>query len=805
MGRSLRHFAKGPDSVLLYGRSLGSLLLAGGVCTLLAGCLSGNPTYFPYLFPGGGAGRSHAKPLGNGYFADFDPHSKRLEVRPEQTTVPLRGTQVVIATVYDENGQPRRARRVEWMIEGPGTIVEVDESGYLSDRGLKVDNKYGYSYTDYREHTITRGNRDPDDDFEIGPGQTYCIITSAVPGETNVIAYAPGIADWEGNKKFVKLNFIDARLQFPAPVSARAGGEYVFSTKINRVADTDPKAFRIRYRIIDGPPAALTTTSGGPVESVTESTAAPSADGTAKVRINQPTAAVGTNRVAIEVIKADPADPAKFTVVSRTETKITWQSPEVGVTVDAGKVTPVNQDFLVTYAVASKGGVDTQDITLNATVPAGMQLMKTEPRATVDGDTLIWTLPGLAAGRQQTVQATYRPTRLGNATVTADVRTLDGLTARGSNVVQVAEGKLSLALEGPTSGVVGEVLPFKMIVTNTGTGPLEKVMVRGRVEEGLETGPSSDVVNEAIDYLDAGASRTIQMPVTAKRGGTFQIQAGAIADGNVRAAPRTANVTIQEALLSVTAHGLNRAYVGQEVSWELVVRNQGDVAMGNVTVKATLPPEISFVSATDKGQGAGKDTVWKIGGLAARQERKLTITGRCEKRIEKATLTATVSGEPTAAKDGTVRPVSLVRPITGTKPAEASVQILGVPAIQVNIRESADPVNVGQTTTYTVRVKNVGTQEAAKVDIFIDVPEQLRAVRASGAGAQGKIDGRQVRFPVIQTLAPGAEAVFTVETEGQTPGNARFQVEVVSSSLRQPVRAEEPTRVLGRESKPDNR
>jgi len=36
----------------------------------------------------------------------------------------------------------RRSRRVEWMIEGPGNIVEVDESGFYPGRGRKIDNTY---------------------------------------------------------------------------------------------------------------------------------------------------------------------------------------------------------------------------------------------------------------------------------------------------------------------------------------------------------------------------------------------------------------------------------------------------------------------------------------------------------------------------------------------------------------------------------------------------------------------------------------------------------------------------------------
>src|SRR5262249_30984111 len=138
------------------------IALAAGCC-LLSGCfgLSQNPSYFPYLLPTGDIIRTHAKPLGHGYYTNFDPHAVRLEVRPLESANPVRTQHVLIATIYDEKGVPRRDRRVEWMVEGVGNIVEVDESGVLPGRGYKVDNKYAVSYTDYHEHLITRGNANP--------------------------------------------------------------------------------------------------------------------------------------------------------------------------------------------------------------------------------------------------------------------------------------------------------------------------------------------------------------------------------------------------------------------------------------------------------------------------------------------------------------------------------------------------------------------------------------------------------------------------------------------------------------------
>src|SRR5438105_3267251 len=106
------------------------VLLAAGL-GLLAGCFGGaqNPSYFPHLLPTEDIIRTHAKPPGPSYFANFDPHAIRLEVRPLESTSPVRTQHVVIATVYDEKGVPRRGRRIEWMLEGAGNIVEVDESG----------------------------------------------------------------------------------------------------------------------------------------------------------------------------------------------------------------------------------------------------------------------------------------------------------------------------------------------------------------------------------------------------------------------------------------------------------------------------------------------------------------------------------------------------------------------------------------------------------------------------------------------------------------------------------------------------
>src|SRR5438270_12200472 len=133
------------------------------VLAAAVGCFnSHNPGYFPYELPGGPIVPSHAKPR-FGFFRDFDPKAARLDVTPRDATAPLGAPIVLVATVYDKDGDPRRSRRVEWVLEGPGNIIEVDEAGLSAGRGYKVDNKHGLTYTSYLAHTITRRNDDPKD------------------------------------------------------------------------------------------------------------------------------------------------------------------------------------------------------------------------------------------------------------------------------------------------------------------------------------------------------------------------------------------------------------------------------------------------------------------------------------------------------------------------------------------------------------------------------------------------------------------------------------------------------------------
>jgi uncharacterized repeat protein (TIGR01451 family) len=547
---------------------------------------------------------------------------------------------------------------------------------------------------------------------------------------------------------------------------------------------------------------------------VTEAETPVAEDGSSRVTVKQPLPAPGTNRIGIEVVKPDHERPGRFTVVSKGETRIIWQAPQFKVTISAPATLGLHQDTMVAYGVTGPGIVEAAVVTLTARLPDGIDLIGTEPKAAVDGNTLIWTLPATGDGKQPSVQAVVRPNRVGPVTLAAEARTEDGVGGRASVPVNVTEAKLQVKLDGPTGGLVGEALPFRVTVTNSGDGPAERIRVQAKLDDGLEPAGKSSAFDETIGSLAPGQSKTIPLPLSSTRRGKLAVQVGAAGERGGPAVPQTATVDVKEAQLALTAHGPAREYVGREVTWQLVVRNNGDVPLGNTTVKASLPPEVSFVRATDGGKVAGKQVVWDLGRAPPRPDRAITVTGICNNVSARTVLTATATATPVVEPDGSRRTASVVKPVGPARPAEAALEIVGLPALQMSVKDSADPVGIGQRTTYVVRVKNAGTQAARAVRVTAEMPRTprtMRLTRATGPGPAGKIadeeekDSFTVTFPALDSLAPNAEATFVIEAEALMPGDVRVRFEARSASQAQPLHAEETTKVLRADSRPSDR
>lgn len=769
-----------------------ALLLACGL-----GCAY-SPTYLPSFGFGGPIARTHAKPPGRSYFKNFDPKAAKVDVTPTSCTNGTKTQQVLIATVYDKDGQPRRGRRIEWVLEGPGNIVEVDESGWSNGRGYKVDNKYAVSYTDYLEHCITRGNKDSKDDFTVYPGQTWCVITSAVPGETTVTVYAPEVFNWEKGRAFVKLVWSDTEYSFPPPTTARYGGEANLNTTVTRLAEQaglNPADVKVRYRVVSGAPAELIASTGAGVvagarSGQSEVDIIADSDGKAGVRVIQPRATAGKTNIAVEILKPDPNGVGPGIVVGRTMTAVEWSAPKLAVEVQAPKVAGIDRESSISVIASNPGGAEGSPVNVQAKLPEGLEIVGAEPTPTVrSGRDVSWTSTGLAAGQKREFRVFVKPTQKGSFTATAYANTEDGLNARASGTLEVGTAALKVSVDPPATVATGARIPVGFSVTNPSGVPIENATAWVGFDAGLEHDTGKNPIEVTVGTLAAGQTKRMDVPLIARQSGKQKVRINITGDGGLSDAGET-TLDVRRSELTVGVFGADRLVPGEDGVYEVRVTNPGEVALPNVTVKASLPRALTAKQADNAGTipQSGDGVTWQIGSLAPGEKKtlKMSLTAGKQAEPEKIVATAASRTNPDSEKAAL------------TVKGEWSVGVIGQPALTLSLADPESSVRVGQRAGYKVIIRNRGTGPAKNVIASVDIPEEYANIKATGANKEAvRPEGNRVTFPTVLEIPAGGSATMYVEVEAAKAGDARVKAEVKADYLAQPLREEQATRIVG--------
>ena len=105
-----------------------------------------------------------------------------------------------------------------------------------------------------------------------------------------------------------------------------------------------------------------------------------------------------------------------------------------------------------------------------------------------------------------------------------------------------------------------------------------------------------------------------------------------------------------------------------------------------------------------------------------------------------------------------------------------------------------DPIEVNGETEYRDRVVNQGSKNATNVNLTVEMPAGIQAVKSDGP-TTGTIAGRTVKFKSIGQLPPRGEAIFKIRAKGITDGDHLVKVMLSSDERREVVAKQESTKV----------
>ncbi len=419
-------------------------------------------------------------------------------------------------------------------------------------------------------------------------------------------------------------------------------------------------------------------------------------------------------------------------------------------------------------------------------LPPQVRAVGAEPAAVVREGRVSWTQPALGPREEITLIMTVQA----NAAVQMGQTTAVALTAVGGTPVlagsvptvagssPVAEVRPSVAalavqMQGPANVGLGQPAVFKISFTNQGAQPLRNLKLFGLVPEGLQH-PMGAQIEADVPELAAGATRTETLTTTARAQGKYTVQVRILSPAGGEASAQCA-VEVSPSGLRVQQASGTRLAVGRETEVVFEVANQTGLPLRTVNVVCTLPEGVRFVKASDRGmyQETSRSVYWILDQLPAGQAKALAI-------IAEGKSAGQYAGEVVARAEG----------VPEAK-APATLAVEGFPELTINVADHENPLALGKTPIYEIKVANPGSAAATNVSVQVAFPEGLMPMQGHGP-TRFAILPQEVRFEPLPHL-PGLGQfvpVYKVSARAMRPGEHRVRVTVSSDQVRVPVTRE---------------
>lgn len=214
--------------------------------------------------------------------------------------------------------------------------------------------------------------------------------------------------------------------------------------------------------------------------------------------------------------------------------------------------------------------------------------------------------------------------------------------------------------------------------------------------------------------------------------------------------------------------------VGRTVSLRLSVQNTGDALEPLVTVNLPVPDGALFLNPTQGPMPSPGRLTWKITDLAPNATKLLG-----------ADFTVPHPGQVSFTPTGQGL---LSEPIQSA----CSTEIVGIPAILLEVVDLEDPIEVGKEVTYDIKVTNQGSAVGTNVRMVCTLPECQEFVAGEGDTAV-TAQGRTITMASLPSLAPKAVASWQVVVKALDAADARFKVELSSDQFEKPIPEDEST------------
>ena len=312
-------------------------------------------------------------------------------------------------------------------------------------------------------------------------------------------------------------------------------------------------------------------------------------------------------------------------------------------------------------------------------------------------------------------------------------------------------------------------------VRNTGDVATRPVTITERLPQGL-TAEGSQEINHEIAAIEPGETEEWMTRLETERSGRFVGYAVAKNEA-LQARTNESGVLIMRPALELDVRGPRQAYLGRPITYQVAVRNTSEFPARDVNVAFALPEGAERMQISDQELDYS-DGRFEIGELGANEERTFQFAFDLE---EPGQIQARVVAEAYCAE---------------AAQREIQTEVRGISAVLIEMVDETDPVNVGDTTTYVISVKNQGNTEDLNIRLQGQLPSELEFIESTGE-TDVQVQGQQILFGQLPSLGAGETKTWEVTVRANQAGRVQTKLELTSDANPEPVREEEPTTIVG--------